>query len=203
MHPLFESLEPRTLLSVVPSVAAFKAETALMKHDLSTSLSVGSANFKLIEADLKSANEFKPAKALLARLDIQGKSRTATLTSAIDKAITLVTADVTALQTDTKAFDKKPTSKLQAKVLAAETKLTTDAANRLTIITSDLDAQRTTDSANLTAILNAFPSNTRLADNASSTIDPNSVAARTAISNASTTAFTTDITNIITALVTA
>jgi hypothetical protein len=205
MYPLFEALESRTLLSTVSPVAAFKTDTTIMKHDLNAIASVGKANFKLIEADLKSGNELKlkSAQGLLKTLDVEGKSVSSTLTTGVNKTISLITADVNALQADAKAFDKKPSSKLQAKVLAADTKLTTDAANRLTIITNDLAAQRTTNGTNLTAILNAFPTNTTLASNVSTTIDPNAANARTALSSTSTTALTTDITNIITALVTA
>lgn len=201
MSHFIESLESRELLSIVPAVAALKADGATVVADLVALTRVGKANFKLIESDLKADGELKSSAALVRRLGIEGTAADVVLAIGVGRTIPVITAEVNRLEAVARLLAKKPTSVvLQAKFSADSTALT-DAANaRLSIITEDLTAQHDVNSANVTAVVDANPSNTQLSSDLSEVISPRTTADRTALVNDATKALTTDVSAVISAL---
>jgi hypothetical protein len=200
MGTFIESLESRTLMSVAPSVGVLKAEAEVAKADLVADGKVGVANYKLIYAALKADGEQKTSKALLKDLSVEGKAAFNVTSRGVKGAGTLLLADVNRLIADARSLAKHPTNlTFQAKVTAAESTLSLDASNRLTLITADITAEHDTNSTNLTAIEMADAGNSLLASDVENTIAPSSSAARTALIDAVTTTLTTDVAAVVAA----
>jgi hypothetical protein len=200
MESFFQSLESRTMLSAAPSVGALKSEGKVVVADTVALGKVLTADLVLVKADLKAADETKSSKALVSALSVEGTKAFAVTSAGVAKTITLIASDVTKLVAAAGTLAKHPTNTIDAaKVTADDNTLGTDASNRLAVITNDLTDEYATNTTNLDAILTANPSNTKLATDASTTISDISGAARTALTESTTTALTTDVAAVIAA----
>lgn len=200
MNPLIESLEGRRLLSTSPTVAALAAGARQTQNAYNSLVAIGKNNFKIIEADLKLDNEFKSSGGLLKKLGDDSVAADKVLTRGLTATSALIAKDVKKLESAAAALAKKPASAaLQAKVSAAGNTLSTDAANRLSIITGDVTAEKDAAQTNVEALLTANPSNTLLKTDVDTTISLSSRDARTALTTAATTTLTTDVNAVIAA----
>lgn len=197
MPQFIESLESRTLLSVAPSVAQLRLDAKTVTADLVKLETGGSANFKVIEADLKAAGELRSSAKLVSTLGIQGVAKTAAISRALSVARVLVNADVNSLVSFALLLQKHSTSTaLQTRVTNAINKLGTTAQTRLTIINVAIAAQEATDHTNVEAILTANPTNTKLSADVK-TAGQESDMARSTLSMDVATALGTNVANII------
>jgi hypothetical protein len=200
MRSLIESLESRTLLSVAPSVGVLKAEGKVVLANLVSLEKIGKANFKAIEGDLKIGGGLKTSGTLLKTLASQGSEDIAAVAKNVKSAVGPILADVNKLAAAGNLLNKHPgVAADEAKVTAAANKLQSDAAARLTAITSSVTAQHDTNATNLKAILDANPGNTRLSSDVTDNISPNTANARDALTESATTALSTDVNAVITA----